>query len=112
MNMRILTLTLLLAAPIGAALPSGVVRAAPGAVDGQPPPSKPSSTAAQDGFVPVDRPLSAQDTMPAPRLVAIAYGFIWVVVFGYVVSVRTRLSKVEREMETVARRLGSGGRPA
>ena len=48
----------------------------------------------------------------APRLVAIAYGFIWVVIFGYVWSVRSRLARVEREIETVTRRIGSGGRPA
>ena len=72
-----------------------------------PPPRQPS--AAQDGFVPVDKPLSPQDTIPAPRLVAIAYGFIWVVIFGYVWSVRSRLARVEREIETVTRRIGSGG---
>jgi len=68
----------------------------------QPAPSKP---AAQDEFVPVNAPMNPQDTIPAPRLVAIAYGFIWVVLFGYVWSVRSRLSTVEREIETVSRRL-------
>jgi len=67
-----------------------------------PPPSKP---AAQDGFVPVDAPVTGQDTIPAPRLVAIAYGFIWVVIFGYVWSVRSRLAHVERELEAVSRRV-------
>ena len=69
----------------------------------QPPPKQPA--AAQDGFVPVDAPISAQDVMPAPRLVAIAYGFIWVVIFGYVWSVRSRLTRVERELEAVSRRV-------
>ena len=68
----------------------------------QPAPSKP---AAQDEFVPVNAPMNPQDTIPAPRLVAIAYGVIWVVLFGYVWSVRSRLSTVEREIETVSRRL-------
>ena len=68
----------------------------------QPAPSKP---AAQDEFVPVSAPMNPQDTIPAPRLVAIAYGFIWVVLFGYLWSVRSRLSTVEREIETVSRRL-------
>ena len=68
----------------------------------QPAPSKP---AAQDEFVPVNAPMNPQDTIPAPRLVAIAYGFIWVVLFGYLWSVRSRLSTVEREIETVSRRL-------
>ncbi len=64
----------------------------------------PKAPAAQDGFVPVDAPANAQDTMPAPRLVAIAYGFIWVVLFGYIWSVRSRLSTVERELDAIGRR--------
>ena len=73
----------------------------------QQPPPKPASP---DEFVPVNAPINAQDTIPAPRLVAIAYGFIWVVLFGYVWSVRSRLASVERELQTVSRRVGSGGR--
>jgi len=42
--------------------------------------------------------------MPAPRLVPIAYGFIWVVLFGYIWSVRSRLSTVERELDAIGRR--------
>ena len=71
----------------------------------QQPPAPKQPAAAQDGFVPVDTPVSAQDVMPAPRLVAIAYGFIWVVIFAYVWSVRSRLSHVERELEAVSRRV-------
>ncbi len=69
-------------------------------------PARPA--ASQDGFVPVDAPVNANDTIPAPRLVAIAYGFIWVVLFGYLWSVRSRLGRVEREMETVSRRIAAG----
>jgi CcmD family protein len=72
----------------------------------------PPKPAAQDEFVPVNAPINAQDTIPAPRLVAIAYGFIWVVLLGYVWSVRSRLATVERELQTVSKRVGSGGRPA
>ena len=53
-----------------------------------------------------------QDAMPAPRLVAIAYGFIWVVLFGYLWSVRARLATVEREMESMSRRVASGQKVA
>ena len=74
----------------------------------QPPPAQPS--AAQEGFVPVDQLPKPQDTMPAARLVAIAYAFVWVMLFGYVVSIWRRLSSVERELESVSRRIGSGGR--
>ena len=61
--------------------------------------------AAQDEFVPVTGAPANQETIPAQRLVGIAYGFIWVVLFGYVWSVRSRLSRVEREIETVSRRV-------
>ena len=64
--------------------------------------------AAQDGFIPVNAPLDAKDTMPAPLLVGIAYGFIWIVLFGYLWSVRTRLATVEREMEAITRRVATG----
>ena len=84
-------LALALAAPLAAQAPQ---------------PSAPKAPqAAQDEFVPVTGPINQQDTIPAPRLVAIAYGFIWVVVFGYVWSVRSRLSHVERELESVSRRV-------
>ncbi len=71
-------------------------------------PAKPPTAAAQDGFVPVDAPMSGQDTIPAPRLVAMAYGFIWVLLFGYVWSVHSRLTRVQHEMEAVSRRVGTG----
>jgi CcmD family protein len=71
-------------------------------------PAPKAPAAAQDGFVPVDAPLNAADAMPAPRLVAIAYGFIWVVLFGYLWSVRSRLATVEREMATIGRRAAAG----
>ena len=71
----------------------------------QPAPKAPA--AAQDGFVPVDSPINPEDAMPAPRLVAIAYGFIWVVLFGYLWTVRSRLATVEREMASISSRLAS-----
>ena len=65
-------------------------------------PAKPS---AQDGFVPVDAPINPDDTMPAPMLVGAAYGFIWICLFGYLWSVRSRLATVEREMDAVSKRV-------
>ena len=73
----------------------------------QPAPKTPPA-AAKDEFVPVDAPVTGQDAMPAPRLVAIAYGFIWLVFFGYLLSIRMRLSTVEQELAAVSRRAGSG----
>jgi len=74
--------------------------AAPLSAQQQPPP-KP---AAQDAFVPVDTPNNQQETIPAQPLVGIAYGLIWVLLLGYVWSVRSRLARVEREMEALNRR--------
>jgi CcmD family protein len=68
--------------------------------------TQPATPAAQDGFVPVDSPISPDDVMPAPRLVAIAYALVWVIFFAYVWSVRTRLVRVERELHSVSRRVG------
>ena len=73
---------------------------------GQEPAKTPA--AAQDGFVPVTGPINPSDTMPAPLLVGAAYAFIWVVLFGYVWSVRTRLATVEREMDAINRRVSAG----
>ena len=70
----------------------------------------PAAGAARDEFVPVQSPINPEDAMPAPRLVAIAYGFIWVVLFGYLWSVRSRLARVEREIAVVSRRVASGGK--
>ena len=77
-----------------------LVAASPLSAQQQPPP-KP---AAQDAFVPVDVPNNQQETIPAQRLVGIAYGLIWVLLLGYVWSVRSRLARVEREMEALGRR--------
>ena len=63
-----------------------------------------------DGFVQVDAPIDPSDTIPAPILVSVAYAFIWIVLFGYLWSVRARLATVEREMETVNRRIATGSK--
>jgi hypothetical protein len=76
----------------------------------QPLRAQPPSAASQDGFVPVSQTTQPQETIPAPRLVAIAYGFAWVMLLGYLWSIWSRLGKVEREMQAVSRRAGSGGR--
>jgi CcmD family protein len=64
--------------------------------------------ARQDEFVPVNAPTNPQETIPAQTLVGIAYGFIWVLLFGYVWSVHSRLNRVGHEMEAVSRRVGAG----
>jgi CcmD family protein len=78
----------------------------------QPPPGS-TPSAAQEGFVPVGRlPAQQQETIPAARLVAIAYGFVWVMLLGYLWSIWNRLSRVEREIASISRRTTSGGRSA
>ena len=70
----------------------------------QPPPS----TAAQDGFVPIDQ-LQAKEELPAAPLVMAAYAVAWLVIFAYVWSLWRRLQNVEAEIAQVSRRLASGG---
>lgn len=48
-------------------------------------------------FVPVDE-TQPGDQIPALPLIATAYGFIWVVLLGYVWSIGRRLQKVEAEL--------------
>jgi CcmD family protein len=77
-----------------------------GAVCAQEAPKAPA--ASQDGFVPATGPIDQSDTMPAPLLVGIAYAFIWIVLFGYLWSIRSRLATVEREMAALDRRHARG----
>lgn len=48
-------------------------------------------------FVPMDETLPGEQ-IPAIPLIATAYGFIWVVLLGYVWSIGRRLQKVEGEL--------------
>jgi CcmD family protein len=48
-------------------------------------------------FVPVDESMPGEQ-IPALPLIAAAYGFIWVVLLGYVWSIGRRLQKVESEL--------------
>ena len=71
--------------------------------------AQPPTGAAQDEFVPVSR-AAQQETIPAARLVMIAYGFAWVMLIGYMWSIWTRIGKVERELRDVSRRIKTGDR--
>jgi CcmD family protein len=89
--MRVLRLLLLTA-----------ILVAPATAGGQPPSPQPQPPA-MEGFEPLsDVPPSEQ--IPAFRLVAIAYGIVWLVLMGYVWSVGSRLQKVERELSTLERK--------
>jgi CcmD family protein len=78
---------------------------AEGVLAGQPP----ATTAAQEGFVPVDQ-LPPDESLPAAPLLIAAYAVAWVAVFGYLWSVWQRLSRVERDIAEVSRRIEAGAR--
>ena len=65
------------------------------------PPSQPQP--AQEEFVPLSE-VPPGEQIPAFRLVAIAYGMVWVILIGYVWSVSQRLQKVERELAAIERK--------
>ena len=54
-------------------------------------------------FVPVDE-TAPEDRIPALPLIAGAYGFIWVVMLGYVWTIGRRLQKVEGELTALEAR--------
>jgi CcmD family protein len=70
--------------------------AQPPAAQGQPP-------AAQGEFVPVNELPPADQLRAAPLLIT-AYAFVWVAVLFYVWTIWRRLNKVEKDMQSLARR--------
>lgn len=56
------------------------------------------------GFVPISQ-LPPGEQLPAARLVIGAYAFVWVALLAYLWSIWRRLGTVERELETLSRRL-------
>lgn len=70
----------------------------------------PSAAAAKDsdGYEKVDGSMMQQgETIPASRLVGAAYGFIFAAVVGWVITVARRTRRLEDEVETLRRKLGS-----
>jgi len=66
------------------------------------PPQAPPATA--DGFVPVGA-LPQAEQLPAAPMVIAAYSVVWIVLIGYIWMLWRRLSKVERELADLARRV-------
>ena len=64
----------------------------------------PRTTAAQDGFVPVDT-LPPGDPLPAAPLLVAAYAVAWLAIMGYLWSIWRRLSRVEGELAALGRRV-------
>jgi CcmD family protein len=67
--------------------------------------SQPPRTSADQEYVPVD---TAEEQLPAAPLVIGAYAVVWVGVVLYLWSIWQRLSRVERELAQVSRRVQSG----
>lgn len=63
-----------------------------------------SSTAAQEGFVPVSS-IPQTEQLPAAPLLIAAYAFVWVALIVYVWLLWRRLTRVERELADLNRRL-------
>jgi CcmD family protein len=61
---------------------------------------------AQD-YVKVDD--AARDQLPAIPFVAIAYGFIWIAILGYVFLVARGLGRVHEDLKDLRRRLDDQG---
>ena len=59
----------------------------------------------QNEFVPVTQVPQA-DQLPAAPLVIAAYAFVWVALMVYLWSIWRRLSRVEHDMQALARRAG------
>jgi CcmD family protein len=62
-----------------------------------------------DGFVPASS-LPGQEQLPAAPLVMVAYAVVWLLALGYLWSIWNRLSRAERELADVNRRLAAGQR--
>lgn len=75
---------------------AALLMAAPVALAAQPKPSV-------DEFVPMEE-APPEEQIPAINLVAAAYGFVWIVVVGYVWSLGKRLQKAESEIASLERR--------
>ena len=63
-------------------------------------------------FVPVDPSVEAAETLPAAPMVMTAYAIVWLVLIGYVWSLRRRQARIELEMAALRARVNddSGAR--
>ena len=60
---------------------------------------------AQEEFVPIDE-LPQEDRLPAAPFLIAAYSIIWVLAFGYMWLIGSRLAATEREIAELFRRTG------
>ena len=62
----------------------------------------------QEEFIPIDQ-LPPQDQLPAAPLLVIAYSFVALALFAYVLSVARRLTSVQRELDRLESEVKRGG---
>ena len=100
-----LLVLVLLTAPFGA--PAVAAGSTGFGLAGQQPDAQPPKPV--DEFVPVSQ-LPPQDQLPAAPLLVSAYAFVWLALFGYVVSLGRRLSKVQGEVARLESDIAKGTR--
>jgi len=93
----------------GPAVGCGAADDGPAAAQQPQPQPQPAPPAATDEFVPISQ-LPAQDQLPAAPLLVTAYAFVWLALFGYLVSVGRRLGKVQREVDRLESDIARGTR--
>ncbi|HUR35494.1 MAG TPA: hypothetical protein VM032_16945 [Vicinamibacterales bacterium] len=71
--------------------------------------AQPPQTGSPDGFVPLNS-LPPGEELPAARFVIAAYGFFLLLMLFYLWTIWNRLSKVEKDMQELARRQGGASR--
>ena len=85
-----------------------LITAGVAAQQSQPQP-QPAPPAATDEFVPISQ-LPPQDQLPAAPLLIGAYAFVWVALFGYLLSVGRRLTRVQTEVQRLESDIAKGTR--
>ena len=58
-----------------------------------------------DGFVPVDPSMDLTEKLPAAPMVMTAYALVWLILIGYVWSLRRRQARIELEMAALRARV-------
>lgn len=71
--------------------------------------AQPPKPSADQEYVPVDTD-AVEEQLPAAPLVIGAYSVVWLVLLLYLWSIWRRLSRVEREIVQVSRRIEVGGK--
>jgi CcmD family protein len=64
-----------------------------------------------DGFVPVGPNDIGAENLPAAPMVMTAYALVWLILIGYVWSLRRRQARIELEMAALRARLNESGAP-